>query len=138
MRRKEGPTEVVFNIGSQQGVNNNIAGDMRVYDGQHAEITLPLVQLQQELDTLRKGLRMESLPPSSARVIDRSILEVDEELQRPKPDPHKIAAGMERVTRTLKAAGSLAAAGLSVITPLHSIAALLGAAGASLLKALAS
>jgi hypothetical protein len=51
----------------------------------------------------------------------------------PQPDRLRAAASMERLTRTLSAAGALTTAGAALLTPLRELAGRLGPLGAHVL-----
>jgi hypothetical protein len=61
---------------------------------------------------------------------------MDEALRTGRPDKPRFAGALERLTRLLAAAGSLASGGAALIGPLHALAGWLGALGGPILALL--
>ncbi|GAB4584538.1 hypothetical protein [Nocardia sp. IFM 10818] len=117
---------MTFNIGSQQGNINNVAGDQTIYGGQHGkfESTGPVEFAVELADALRRmGLDRAA---ADAEAMQR-------ELARPQPDRESISA---RLTRIAQAVVAVAGAESAVHKPLVALARWLGAAGAPVLALL--
>jgi hypothetical protein len=114
---------MTFNIGSQSGgVFNNVAGDQTVYGGQQAA-----GPAEQGLRELRTALARHPLPAGSEAAARAEIDEIERAVRvGPEPDRGRAAQALERLTRLLSGAGSLAAAGASLIVPLRALATWLG------------
>src|SRR6266568_905334 len=61
------------------------------------------------------------------------VAELDDALRSERPDRPRFARALERLTRLLAAAGSLASGGAALLAPLHALAGWLGALGAPIL-----
>ena len=127
--------EATFNIGSQQGVISNVAGDMTVVGGQQYVDRADMVR--QELLKLREALSTLNLDSGTATRVTRCLADVQDELEQPQPRAEKIGSALERATAFLKEAGAIAVAGAAVIDPLQRIASWLGASGQALLRLIA-
>lgn len=114
---------MTFNIGSQSGgVFNNVAGNQNIYGGQQA-----YVAAEQSLQELRAALARHTLPPGLAAAANADIDEIEQAVRAgTDPDRGRAARALERLTRLLSGAGSLAAAGASMIEPLRALATWLG------------
>jgi hypothetical protein len=114
---------MTFNIGSQSGgVFNNVAGDQTVYGGQQA-----YAGAEQELRELRTALARYPLPAGPAAVATAELNEIEGALRAgPEPDRGRAARALERLTRLLSGAGSLAVAGVALVQPLRGLATWLG------------
>ena len=114
---------MTFNIGSQSGgIFNNVAGNQHVYGGQQA-----YAAVDQSLRELRAALARHPLPPGPAAAARAEIAEIEDAVQGgPEPDRPRAAHALDRLTRLLTGAGSLAAAGASLIQPLRALATWLG------------
>ena len=123
MTSDEREQDVTFHIGSQSGgVFNNVAGNQNVYGGQQA-----FTVAEQSLRELRAALAGQPLSPGEATAANAELDEIEEAVQAgPEPDRGRAARALERLTRLLSRAGSLAAAGASVIQPLRALATWLG------------
>jgi len=118
----------VFNIGSQQGIVSNVAGDMTVYGGQHWNEG-SAVAVREELAKLRIAIHALDLDPALKATATRLVEEADGQAHHAQPAPEKIGSPIEKLTRLLKDSGALVAAGAALINPLQGIGTLLGAAG---------
>jgi hypothetical protein len=128
---------MTFNIGSQTGgIINNVAGDQRIAGGQHGTVVSTETALR-AVQQLRDGLAATALPGTTAVEARDRVDEIDTALRAPQPDRPRIAAALERLTRVLVAAGSLAAAGVGLVAPLQTIAGWLGTLGEPVLRLLA-
>lgn len=114
---------MTFHIGSQSGgVFNNVAGNQNIYGGQQA-----YAAAEQSLRELRAALAQHPLPAGQAAAANAEIDEIEDAVQAgPEPNRGRAAQALERLTRLLSGAGSLAAAGASVIEPLRALATWLG------------
>ncbi|WP_067547983.1 hypothetical protein [Nocardia crassostreae] len=117
---------MVFNIGSQQGNINNVAGNQTIYGGQSGtfESTGP-VQFAVELAEVLRRMGMDRAA-ADAEAVQR-------ELTQPQPDREGIGA---RLTRIAQAVTAVAGAESAVHKPLVALARWLGAAGAPILALL--
>jgi hypothetical protein len=123
---------MTFHIGSQHaGVVNNVGGDQTVYGGQHATTHLPAL-----VTDLQGALEGVPLPPDVRAEARAQVDEIAREGGLPTPDRARIAAGLERLTRTLASAGALARAGAALRDPLVGLAHWLGALGNPVLQLL--
>ena len=115
--------DVTFNIGSQSGgVFNNVAGNQNIHGGQQA-----YAAAEHSLRELRAALAAQPLSPGEAAAARAELDEIEEAVQAgPEPNRSRAARALERLTRLLSRAGSLAAAGASVIQPLRALATWLG------------
>ena len=120
-----GPT---FNIGSQQGVINNVAGDQTVYGGQYAAIT-DQGQALQALEELRAAVAQLPLGPASAAGAQSAIGETKQALAADPPDKPAAASGLRRMAMVLKELGGVVMAGAAVLNPLNGLIAWLGSVG---------
>lgn len=123
---------MTFNINNQNANQiNNVAGNQYIQGGQHG-----IVVTTQDARRLAAELRR-ALPPAALdRRARAAIDEVDAGLAGRQPDRPRVAAGLERLTRLLSAAGVLARAGAALIEPLRGLAGWLGALGAPVLALL--
>ncbi|MEU7893025.1 hypothetical protein AB0B45_09165 [Nonomuraea sp. NPDC049152] len=114
---------MVFNIGSQQGNINNVAGDQTIYGGQQAFVAgRPTDWAARLAEALRgEGLRQEAAQAEA----------VQAELARPEPDRQAIAG---RLTTIAQAVGAVAGAGTALREPLAALANWLGTMGAPILR----
>jgi hypothetical protein len=127
---------MTFHIGSQTaGVINNVAGDQRVSGGQHGTVA-GLDSARQAAEELRRAVLQAPLEEAAARDAADQVSRLEAELGADEPDPSRVAAPLERLTRLLVAAGPLAAAATSLFQPLHSLATWLGTAGQPVLRLL--
>lgn len=114
---------MVFNIGSQQGNINNVAGDQTIHGGQHGTFTATqTVDFAVELEATLRRLGMHRAADDAAAV--------QRELAQPQPDREQISA---RLTRIAQAATAVAGAATAVHGPLAALAQWLGALGAPIL-----
>lgn len=117
---------MVFNIGSQQGIINNVAGDQTIHGGQHGSFTTShAVQCAVELAEALRGLGMNSAAADADKV--------RRELARPRPDRTDIAS---RLTRIARAVTAIAGAESAVHRPLVALAGWLGTMGTPILSML--
>jgi hypothetical protein len=127
---------MTFNIGSQTGgIINNVAGDQRITGGQHGTV-VTTEAAQRAVQELRDGLAATALDGPTATEARTRVDEIDTALRAPQPDRSRVAAALERLTRLLAAAGSLATAGVALIAPLHTLAGWLGTLGEPILRLL--
>lgn len=127
---------MTFHIGSQTaGTVNNVAGDQTVHGGQHGSVMTDLQALEAVV-RLRAALTSLPLEGATAAEAVAAVDEVDRELRAPEPDRSRVAGQLERLTRTVSAAGGLAGAGAALAAPLHALAAWLGPLGAHLVQVL--
>jgi hypothetical protein len=124
---------VTFNIGTQEGVNTNVAGDMTVYGGQHYTVSSP-EEARRELADIREALAKLELGPDVVEEASALIDEADHELARPEPRPDKVGGPIERLTTLVSQVGGLAAAGAALVEPLQRIGTWLGTAGQGILR----
>ena len=129
---KQAPSGGVFNIGSQQGNINNIAGDMNVAGNVHNEASIPAAQIAEELENLRNAISVSSLPSPVTAQVMQHLDAAEEQLRAPNPDAGKVAKRVERIAEILKGSGALVGAAFSVLNPLNGIVTLLGPFGSAL------
>ena len=127
---------MTFNIGSQSGgVVNNVAGDQHISGPQHG--TLDTTEdARRALGELRRGVTTAGLGEATATDAHAHVAEMDAALQDGQPDRPRFARALERLTRLLAAAGSLATSGAALLGPLHALAGWLGALGGPILALL--
>lgn len=124
---------MTFNIGSQSGgVFNNVGGDQHITGGQQAmSVHGPAGQAVEQLRAVLAELRLD---PRTAAAVRGEVEEIDAAVRvAPQPDRQRVAASMERLTRTLSAAGALSTAGAALLTPLRELAGWLGPMGVHVL-----
>jgi hypothetical protein len=127
---------MTFNIGNQSAGNiNNVARDQHITGGQHGVLVTPEAAGQAVID-LRAGLRTTPLDEETAADAEAEVTQIETGIQEPHPDRPRVARSLERLTRLLLAAGSLATAGSSLLQPLHTLAGWLGTLGAPILHLL--
>ncbi|MEU0026300.1 hypothetical protein [Streptomyces sp. NPDC006335] len=124
-----------FNIGSQQGNINNVAGDQTIHGGQHGQFTTA-TDPRAMLGLLRAELDRLALPPEVARQVDTEVASLDAELASPSPDRTTMAQRLVQITRLVTAAGAAVTAGGTLAGALSSLAAWLGPIGDSVLHAI--
>jgi hypothetical protein len=124
---------MTFNIGNQNAGNiNNVGRDQHITGGQTGIVVTP-DQAWQAFAELRAGVRAAQLDPATSVAADKELSDVESGLRQPKPDRARIAPRLERLTRLLLAAGSLASAGSALVAPIRILAQFLGALGAPIL-----
>jgi hypothetical protein len=124
---------MTFNIGNQSAANiNNVGRDQHITGGQTGVVVTP-EQAWQAYAELRAGVRATRLDPATSVAADKELGEVESGLHQPEPDRARIAPRLERLTRILLAAGSLASAGSALVAPIRLLAHFLGALGAPIL-----
>lgn len=127
---------MTFNIGSQTGgVVNNVAGDQLI-GGNQQGILVTSAQARQAVLDLRSALAAVPLDDHTASQARARVDEIDAEVKAAQPDRSKVAGSLERLTRTLVAAGSLTTAGGALLGPLQSLASWLGSLGEPILRLL--
>lgn len=127
---------MTFNISSQSGgVINNVGGDQYVTGHQHGTLVTTGDALQ-ALGELRHAVAAAGLAGPTAAGARAEVAEMDDALRTGHPDKPRFAGALERLTRLLAAAGSLASGGAALIGPLHVLAGWLGAIGAPILAML--
>jgi len=127
---------MTFNIGSQTGgVINNVAGDQQITGGQRG-IVVPTGVARQAVRDLIAALDVESLDETAGQQARSHAGQIDAELAKGEPDRSRVASVLERLTRLLTSAGSLATAGAALVGPLQTLAGWLGELGAPVLRML--
>ncbi|MFD5594736.1 hypothetical protein [Streptomyces griseorubiginosus] len=124
---------MTFNIGSQQGNINNVAGDQTIHGGQHGQFATA-TDPRAMLGVLRTELDRLALPPDVARQVNTEVESLDAELASPAPDRPTMAERLMRITRLVTAAGAAVTAGGTLAGALTSLAAWLGPIGDSVLR----
>ncbi|MFF7050255.1 hypothetical protein ACFY94_18020 [Streptomyces griseorubiginosus] len=124
---------MTFNIGSQQGNINNVAGDQTIHGGQHGQFATAM-DPRAMLGVLRTELDRLGLPPDVAHQVDTEVESLDAELASPAPDRPTMADRLVRITRLVTAAGAAVTAGGTLAGALTSLAAWLGPIGDSVLR----
>jgi len=125
-----------FNIGSQSGgVINNVAGDQHI-TGQQYGTLVTTEDARRALGDLRGAVATARLGEDGAAGAHADVAEMDAVLQAGEPDKPRFARVLERLTRLLAAAGSLATSGAALLGPLHALAGWLGALGGPILALL--
>ncbi|MEU5044786.1 hypothetical protein [Streptomyces griseorubiginosus] len=124
---------MTFNIGSQQGNINNVAGDQTIHGGQHGQFATA-TDPRAMLGVLRSELDRLALPPDVARQVNTEVESLDAELASPAPDRPTMAERLMRITRLVTAAGGAVTAGGTLAGALTSLAAWLGPIGDSVLR----
>jgi hypothetical protein len=118
---------MTFNIGSQSGgVINNVGGDQHIAGGQQGTV-ITTEQARQALHDLRGALSSAPLDRGTADAARAEVTEMDAAMREASPDRSRFAAALNRLTRVLTAAGSLASAGTALAGPLHILATWVGA-----------
>jgi hypothetical protein len=126
---------VSFNIGSQQGNINNVAGDQTIHGGQHGQFAMT-TDPRAMLGLLRSELDRLALPPDVASQVNAEVASLDAELASPAPDRTTMAQRLVRIARLVTAAGGAVTASGTLAGALSSFAAWLGPVGASVLHAI--
>jgi hypothetical protein len=127
---------MTFNIGSQSGgVINNVAGDQHITGQQHGTL-VTTEDARRTLGDLRHAVTAAGLDQATAAAAHTQVTEMDETLRTERPDKSRFAGALERLTRLLAAAGSLATSGAALLGPLHALAGWLGALGGPILALL--
>ena len=127
---------MTFNIGSQSGgVINNVAGDQHI-TGQQYGTLVTSEDARRALGDLRHAVGGAGLGGATAAEAHADVAEMDEVLRAERPDKRRFAGALERLTRLLSAAGSLATSGAALLGPLHALAGGLGALGGPILALL--
>ena len=103
--------------------------DQTIHDGGG---TLAIGVLEAVSD-LRAAVATAPLPAAQRRHADHALDAVEDELDRPEPNPRRVADRLERLVEVLEEAGALAGAAERVNGPLRRLAGWLGAAGAGVL-----
>jgi hypothetical protein len=127
---------MTFNIGSQSGgVINNVAGDQHITGQQHGTL-VTTEDARRALGELRHAVGTAGLGEATAADAHADVAEMDAALQAEQPDRPRFARVLERLTRLLASAGSLASSGAALIGPLHALAGWLGTLGGPILSLL--
>ena len=127
---------MTFNIGGQSGgVINNVAGDQHI-TGQQYGTLVTTEDARRALADLRGAVTAAGLGTDNAAGAHTHVAEMDAALQAGQPDKPRFARALERLTRLLAAAGSLASSGAALLGPLHALAGWLGALGGPILALL--
>jgi hypothetical protein len=126
---------MTFNIGSQSGgVINNVAGDQHI-TGQQYGTLVTTEDARRAMGDLRDAVTTAGLGEDKTAA-HADVAEMDAALQAGQPDKPRFARALERLTRLLAAAGSLATSGAALLGPLHALAGWLGALGGPILALL--
>jgi hypothetical protein len=127
---------MTFNIGNQTGgVINNVAGDQHISGGQQG-VLITTEDARRALAVLRRAVAAAGLDHATEASADAELSEMDDTIRAERPDRHRFAQALERLTRLLAAAGSLATGGAALVGPLHALANWLGAVGEPVLHLL--
>ncbi|MFG1622502.1 hypothetical protein [Kribbella sp. NPDC049227] len=127
---------MTFNIGNQSAGNiNNVGRDQHITGGQQGVMVTPEAARQAVVD-LRAGLRLAPLEQQTSAAAEAEVREIETEIRKPEPDRSRAASSLERLTRLLLSAGSLASAGAALVQPLQTLAGWLGSLGAPILQLL--
>jgi hypothetical protein len=127
---------MTFNIGSQNaGIINNVAGDQHI-TGQQYGTLVTTEDARRALGDLRGAVTTAGLGRDTAAGAHADVAEMDEVLRAERPDKRRFAGALERLTRLLSAAGSLATSGAALLGPLHALAGWLGTLGGPILALL--
>ncbi|TCC48900.1 hypothetical protein E0H75_20240 [Kribbella capetownensis] len=127
---------MTFNIGNQSAGNiNNVGRDQHITGGQQGVMVTPEAARQAVID-LRAGLRLAPLEQQTSAAAEAEVREIEAEIQKPEPDRPRAASSLERLTRLLLSAGSLASAGAALVQPLQTLAGWLGSLGGPILHLL--
>lgn len=127
---------MTFNIGSQSGgVINNVAGGQNI-TGQQYGTLVTTEDARRALGELRHAVTTAGLGEGAAADAHAHVAEMDATLQADQPDRPRFARALERLTRLLSAAGSLATSGAALLGPLHALAGWLGTLGGPILSLL--
>jgi hypothetical protein len=127
---------MTFNIGSQNaGIINNVAGDQHI-TGQQYGTLVTTEDARRALGDLRGAVTTAGLGRDTAADAHADVAEMDEVLRAERPDKRRFAGALERLTRLLSAAGSLATSGAALLGPLHALAGWLGTLGGPILALL--
>jgi hypothetical protein len=127
---------MTFNIGGQNaGIINNVAGDQHITGQQHGTL-VTTEDARRALRDLRGAVTTAGLGKDTAADAHAHVAEMDAALQAGQSDKPRFAWALERLTRLLAAAGSLASGGAALLGPLHALAGWLGALGGPILALL--
>jgi hypothetical protein len=125
---------VTFNINNQTGgIINNVTGDQHITGGQYGTV-VTTEAAQRAVQELRDGLAAAAVDGATATEAGNRVDEIDTALRAPTPDRPRVAAALDRLTRLLAAAGSLATTGLGLVEPLRTLARWLGTLGEPILR----
>lgn len=125
---------MTFNIGNQSGGQiNNVAGDQHITGGQHA-IVVSTADAREAAKILGRRLSRAALSRRDAAAARNEVGEIESGMRAERPDRHRVAAALERLTRLLSAAGALATAGTALLDPIRALAGWLGGMGSAVLQ----
>ena len=125
-----------FSIGSQNaGVIQNVGGDLTMGDVTVAA-SWDAAAVRGELARLEEEVARIPLPPASRDAVEKDLAAAKTEAAKKAPDRGRIAQLVERASRILDEAGSLATAGSGLVKSLRRTATVLGPAGKTLLALL--
>ncbi|MFI9759721.1 hypothetical protein ACIHFB_17455 [Streptomyces sp. NPDC051963] len=127
---------MTFNIGSQQGNINNVAGNQTIHGGQHGDFTA-VTDPQALLGPLRAELDRLGLPLHVASQVNGEVASLGAELGSPSPDRPTVAQRLVQIVRLVTTAGAVVTAGGALAGVLSSFAAWLGPIGEPVLRAIA-
>src|SRR5436305_85819 len=127
---------MAFNIGIQSGgVINNVPEDQHITGQQHGTL-VTTADARRARGDLRGAVTHAGLGRDAAAGAHDDVAEMDAALQAGQPDKPRFARALERLTRLLAAAGSLASSGAALLGPLHALAGWLGTLGGPILALL--
>jgi hypothetical protein len=96
---------MTFNIGNQTGgVINNVAGDQHISGGQQG-VLITTEDARRALAVLRRAVAAAGLDHATEAGADAELSEMDDTIRAERPDRHRFAQALERLTRLLAAAG---------------------------------
>ena len=129
---------MTFNIGNvNAGVVNMAARDQYISGQQHGTL-VTTEDAREALGELRGAVTSAGLGKHTAGDAHAEVAEMDAALQTGQPDKPRFAGALERLTRLLAAAGSLARGSAALLGPLHALAGWLGTLGGPTLALLAA
>jgi hypothetical protein len=124
-----------FSGGQNAGIINNVAGDQHNYGQQYGTL-VTTEDARRALGDLRGAVTTARLGRDTAADAHAHVAEMDAALQADQPDKPRFARALQRLTRLLAAAGSLASGGAALLGPLHALAGWLGTLGGPILALL--
>jgi hypothetical protein len=127
---------MTFHIGSQTGgVINNVEGDQLITGSQQGMVVTG-EDARRALGNLYHAVTSAGLDEATAAQAHARLADMEAAMRTTPPDQPRFARALERLTRLLAAAGSLATAGAALVSPLHALAAWLGAIGQPIIRLL--
>ena len=126
-----------INIRNQYaGVITNIDGNQVIYGGLHGTVVTD-EDAWRAVRELREALAGVALNGTQAAEARAQVAEIDAAVRAPRPDKHRAADTLKRLTELLAGAGSLTTARAALMGPLQTLATWLGAHGTAILSMLA-